>query len=139
MASALFGHTGFIGGNLARQVTFDEYYRSTNISEIRGREFDLLVVIGVTAVKWWAYQNADEDRRRIHALLDHLSTVRAGRVVVVSTVDVYPSTMGIDESSDCHSAPNHAYGTNRLFFEDAMRRLFQDVTIIRISGVFGPQ
>jgi nucleoside-diphosphate-sugar epimerase len=64
--------------------------------------------------------------------------VRASRVVVISTVDVYPSTMGVDESSDCHSAPNHAYGTNRLYFEDAMRGLFQDVTIIRISGVFGP-
>ena len=138
MRSALIGHTGFIGSNLARQFAFAEGYNSKNIGEIRGREFDLLVSAGVSAVKWWANQNAEEDRARIDDLLDNLSHVRARRVVVLSTVDVYPLNSGVDESLDCHARPNHPYGVNRLHFEDAMRERFDNVTVVRIAGVFGP-
>jgi nucleoside-diphosphate-sugar epimerase len=137
MASALIGHTGFVGSNLARQFTFDECYNSKNIGDIRGREFDLLVSAGVSAVKWWANQNAAEDRARIDSLLADLAEMRARRVVVLSTVDVYPLNSGVDESFDCHSRPNHAYGVNRLHFEDAMRERFDNTTVVRIGGVFG--
>lgn len=138
MTSCLIGHTGFIGGNLAHQATFTDSYNSTNIAEIEGREFDLLVCSGVTATKWWANQNAVEDRTRIAGLLSHLRHVKAKRVFVISTVDVYPVTRGVDESFDCHSVPNHAYGENRLYFEDAMTAHFPDAMICRIGGVFGP-
>jgi nucleoside-diphosphate-sugar epimerase len=138
MRTALVGHTGFIGSNLARQFEFDECYDSKTIGEIRGRELDLLVLAGVSAVKWWANQNPAEDRARIDGLLANLAEVRAREVVVLSTVDVYPVNSGVDESFDCHSLPNHTYGANRLHFEDAMRELFNDVTTVRICGVFGP-
>jgi NAD dependent epimerase/dehydratase family len=138
MSSALIGHTGFLGGNLARQFSFDECYHSTDIAAIRGRQFDLLVSSGVTAMKWWANQNPAEDRARIDSLLGNLARVRARRVVVLSTVDVYPAPFGVDETFDCHSRPNHAYGTSRLYFEEAMRRQFGDITVVRIAGVFGP-
>lgn len=138
MRTALIGHTGFIGSNLARQFSFEECYNSKNIADIRGREFDLLICAGVSALKWWANQNATGDRARIDSLLADLSQVRARKAVVLSTVDVYPLAAGVDESFDCHSRPNHAYGTNRLHFEDAMRDRFDAVTIVRISGVFGP-
>ena len=137
-ASALIGATGFVGGNLQRQARFDEHYNSKNISEIRGKTFDLLVCAGVTAVKWWANKNAEEDRARIDSLLADLASVRARNVVVLSTVDVYPVASGPDETFACHSLPNHAYGTNRLYFEDAMRELFSDAMVVRIGGVFGP-
>lgn len=138
MTSCLIGYTGFIGGNLQRQTTFSESYNSKNIADIRSREFDLLVCSGVTATKWWANQNAEGDRSRIDGLLDHLRHVKARRVFVISTVDVYPVTRDVDETFDCHSAPNHAYGVNRLYFEDQMKRLFSEAMICRIGGVFGP-
>jgi len=137
-SAVLIGHTGFVGANLARQISFDEYYNSKNINEIRGKEFDLLVCGGVKAVKWWANQHPVEDKAQIDALLADLSSVRAKRVIVLSTVDVYPVSNAADESFDCHSLPNHAYGTHRLYFEDAMVHRFDDVTLVRISGVFGP-
>jgi len=137
MNSCLIGHTGFIGGNLARQTAFTDFYNSKNIGEIEGREFGLMVVSGVTATKWWANQNAEEDRRRIDSLLGNLSKVKAERVFVISTVDVYPVTRGVDESFDCHAAANHAYGVNRLYFEDEMKRLFPEARVVRIGGVFG--
>jgi nucleoside-diphosphate-sugar epimerase len=138
MNRCLIGHTGFIGGNLARQASFTDFYNSKNISEIEGREFELMVVSGVTATKWWANQNAEEDRRRIDSLLGNLAKVKARRVFVISTVDVYPLTRGVDESYDCHAVANHAYGVNRLYFEDEMKRLFPEALICRIGGVFGP-
>lgn len=137
-ASALIGATGFVGGNLQRQARFDEHYNSKNISEIRGKTFDLLVCAGVTAVKWWANKNAGEDRVRIDSLLADLASVKARNVIVLSTVDVYPTVADTDETSPCHNLPNHAYGTNRLYFEDAMRELFSDAMVVRIGGVFGP-
>lgn len=138
MRTALIGHTGFVGGNLARQFAFDEYYNSKNITGIQGKEFDLLVCGGVSAVKWWANQNPVEDKQRIDALLADLARVRAQKVVILSTVDVYPVTHGVDESFDCHLQPNHAYGANRLYFEEALLDRFEVVMIVRLSGVFGP-
>jgi hypothetical protein len=138
MSKALIGHTGFLGGNLARQFSFDECYSSTNIAAIRGRQFDLLVSSGVTAMKWWANLNPAEDRARIDSLLGNLVSVQARRVVVLSTVDVYPAPFGVNEMFDCHSGSNHAYGDNRLYFEEAMRKLFGEITVVRIAGVFGP-
>jgi nucleoside-diphosphate-sugar epimerase len=138
MSSCLIGYSGFIGGNLARQHRFDALFRSTDIDQIRGQAYDLMVVSGVTAVKWWANKNADEDRARIDNLLGHLKTVSAARVVVISTVDVYPDTRGVDEGFDCHAAANHAYGVNRLCFEDEMKKLYPGAMIVRVGGVFGP-
>ena len=136
--TALIGYSGFIGSNLTRQFAFDECYNSKNIGDIRGREFDLLVCAGVSAVKWWANKNPDADRARIDSLLADLAEVRARKVAVLSTVDVYPINRDVDETFDCHSQPNHAYGANRLHFEDAMRERFRDAVIVRIAGVFGP-
>ena len=137
-SSALIGATGFVGGNLVSQLHFDELYHSRNIHEIRGHELELLVCAGVTAVKWWANKNAAEDLARIDSLLADLATVKARRVVVLSTIDVYPTpAAGPTEDEDCRRVPTHAYGTNRLYFEERMRKLFDPVTVIRIAGVFG--
>ncbi|HEU0120903.1 MAG TPA: NAD-dependent epimerase/dehydratase family protein [Bryobacteraceae bacterium] len=138
MRKALIGHTGFLGGNLAAQTAFSHSYNSKNISQIEGEHFDLVICGGVTATKWWANQNPAEDRTRIDSLLRHLSTVRAERFVVLSTVDVYPVLQNVTESFDCASARNHPYGSNRLYFEQAVRAIFPQVTVVRISGVVGP-
>jgi hypothetical protein len=136
--SCLIGHSGFVGSNLLQQRRFDELYRSTNIADIRGRDYDLLVCSGVSAAKWKANKAPQEDLAAIEGLLDHLKTVRAERFVLISTVDVYPVADGVDESFDCASRPNHAYGTNRLYLESALRGLFPQLQIIRLPGLFGP-
>lgn len=138
MRAALIGHTGFIGSNLATQHSFTHRFNSSNIRDIRGGRFDLVVCAGVSALKWWANGHPAEDLARIDALLGELTTVEAGRVVLMSSVDVYPVLSGVDETFDCHSRPNHPYGTHRLHVEDVLRDRFRDVTVVRIGGVFGP-
>jgi hypothetical protein len=66
--SCLIGSTGFIGGNLLRQVPFDQTCHSANIAAIRGRRFDLVVCAGIRAVKWWADRHREEDRAQIDPL-----------------------------------------------------------------------
>ena len=137
MHRALVGHSGFVGGNLARQSSFERVFNSANIGEIEGQEFDLLVCAGVRAVKWWANQNAEADRASIDALLASLRQVKSRETIVISTIDVYPHPSAVDESTPLEGVANHAYGTNRLFFEREMQRLFPLVRIVRLPGLFG--
>lgn len=136
--SALIGFTGFVGSNLAEQVPFDWLYNSSNIHEMRGRSYSLVVCAGVSALKWRANQDPAADRNAIRSLLDVLGTVSADRLILVSTIDVYPVPAGVDESYDCASRPNHAYGTHRLEVEAFVRKHFPSALIVRLPAVFGP-
>ncbi len=135
--TCLVGYSGFVGSNLLAQTGFDELYRSANIQDIRGKSYSLLVCAGVPAVKWHANKFPEEDRANINGLLDHLSAAQVERLVLISTVDVYPVTAGVDESFDCASVPNHAYGTHRLHLEQKLTNLFRDVYTLRLPGLFG--
>lgn len=135
--SALIGHTGFVGSNLDRQAEFADKYNSKNIEDMRGCEYELVVCAGVQAVKWWANRNPEEDRAGIARLADVLATVRAERMVLISTVDVYPSPVEVDERTELHGVANHAYGTHRLGFEDFVRGRFERTHVIRLPGLFG--
>src|SRR5260370_28984074 len=106
MRTALIGSTGFIGGNLARQFPFDECYHSKNISSIRGQEFGLVVCGGVSAVKWQANRNPEEEPARIDSLLGGLETVGGSRGVVVSPGGGLPRAPHAEENSGYHSPPN---------------------------------
>ena len=72
-------------------------FNTKNISDIEGKEFDLVVSAGVGAVKWWANQNPEEDKKNIDDLITHLKKVKAKKFVLISTIDVYPTTRDLDE------------------------------------------
>jgi len=137
MGSCLIGHTGFVGGNLHRQRSFDALFRSTDIHTIEPH-YDLVVCAGINAVKWKANQDPAADRAGIASLESALRGVTADRFVLISTVDVYPSVHDVDESTDPHAAPNHAYGAHRLAFEDFVRDRFPRHHVIRLPGLYGP-
>jgi nucleoside-diphosphate-sugar epimerase len=137
MRSALIGHTGFVGSNLLRQRSFDRCYRSSNIDEIRGESFDLLVCAGVRAEKWIANANPEQDRAGIERLTDALGSVAASRVVLISTVDVFREPVGPDERTPVETEGLHAYGRHRYGLEQWVGERF-DTTVIRLPGLYGP-
>jgi hypothetical protein len=137
VTSCLIGYSGFIGSNLARQRSFTDLYRSVNIREIEGKHYDLVVCSAISAAKWRANQNPEDDRAAIDRLLDSLRCVRMDRIILISTIDVYPAPQGVDESSNCADQPNHAYGVNRLYAETAIQALVSDAYVVRLPGVFG--
>lgn len=136
--NGLIGYTGFVGGNLLRQHTFDRLYNRQNIDNIAQVDFDVVVCAAPQAVKWWANQNPDEDWQGIERLITALERTRTERFVHLSTIDVFPTLTGVDETFDCHSQDNHAYGRHRLALEDAVRDTFgARAHIIRLPALFG--
>jgi hypothetical protein len=131
----LIGHTGFIGSNLKEQRSFDQMYRSTDIERIKGQRFRQLVCAGVTAVKWWANQNSDEDRDGICRLIAHLDAVEAEAFILISTVDVYGDPVGVSETTE--ASPSHPYGANRLMLEHFVEKRFPTHSIVRLPALFG--
>jgi nucleoside-diphosphate-sugar epimerase len=138
MASALIGHSGFVGGNLARQYQFDTFFNSRNIDEIGGRWFDLLVVSAMPAAMWIANRDPAADRAVLDRLVGCLEQVQAGRVVIMSTIAVYPHPIGVDENSPIDAAAQTAYGRHRLMLEQAIAKRFPRVLAVRLPGIFGP-
>lgn len=136
MADALIGYTGYVGGSILRARAFDALYRSTNIESIRGQQFDTVVCCGAPAEKWRANLEPDEDQRKLAVLTDALSEVEARRVILISTVDVYPVPHGVDEHTPIDPAAGQPYGRHRLAVEAFCRARF-DTTIIRLPGLFG--
>lgn len=136
MRSALIGHTGFVGSNLLEQLPFDATYASRNIGDLAGQRFDLVVCAGVSAAKWIANQDPEGDRARIQPLLDALANAHIGHVVLVSTIDVYPSPDGVDEDSRADFPDHHAYGRHRREVEHFVMKRFGS-TVVRLPGLFG--
>jgi nucleoside-diphosphate-sugar epimerase len=135
---ALIGYTGFVGSTLLKQTSFDALYRSTNIAEIGGREFDMVVCAGAPAKKWLANQNPEEDLAGINALIGHLRRVRTEKFVLISTVDVFRSPVGVDEQSPVEKDGLQPYGLHRRLLEEFVIEFFPQSSIIRLPGLVGP-
>jgi nucleoside-diphosphate-sugar epimerase len=135
--TGLIGHTGFVGGNLKHNCSFHALYNTQNIAEIRGQQFDVLVCAAPQAKKWWANQNPEADLELIQQLIEHLKHVAVDRLVLVSSIDVFPKIIDVDERFDCASQENHAYGRNRLVLEQFVSAQFPTHHILRLPGLFG--
>ena len=92
--SCIIGYNGFVGSNLIRQYDFDLFYNSKNYKEIENKEFNLVVCCGISAAKWWANLNGNEDLNNINNLLNSLKTIKCNRFVLISTIDVYDNING---------------------------------------------
>ena len=127
-----------MGQTLLRERSFDALYHSTDIHEIDGKNFDLLICAGVKAVKWYANQHAAEDRAGIDALIAHLKTVQAQRFVLISTVDVFAQPIEVYEDTEPNPEGLCPYGANRLYLEHVVQQLFPNALIVRLPGLVGP-
>lgn len=138
MNNALIGYTGFVGASLLRQTHFDALYRSTNIDEIAGREFDTVVCAGAPGQKWLANREPDADLASIERLITRLRTVAFGRFVLISTVDVFAAPQGVDESTPIDEAILQPYGLHRRMLERFVEENFPNSMIVRLPGLVGP-
>lgn len=135
--TALIGHTGFVGGNLDDQADFDDRFNSSNIEEIRHRRYRRVACAGAPGEKWRANENPGRDEASVRRLADCLADAEIGRLVLVSTVDVYPEPVDVDEGTPVEASALHPYGRHRLWLERFCRDRFP-TTIVRLPGLFGP-
>ncbi|MCK0512769.1 pyridine nucleotide transhydrogenase [Aromatoleum buckelii] len=138
MENALIGFSGFVGSTLLKQTRFNALFRSTNIHEIDNREFDLVVCAGAPAQKWIANRNPGDDRQKIDRLVEHLKTIRCRTFILISTVDVFKTPIGVDEATPVDEAGLHPYGFHRRLLEKFVQDKISDHLIVRLPGLVGP-
>jgi nucleoside-diphosphate-sugar epimerase len=136
--SALFGFTGFVGGNLESQHPFDDLFNSANSAESCGRHYDLVIFAAARAEKWRINQDAAGDRQHISELEALISGVSATRFVLISTVDVYRDPTSVDEHSPIVTDGLDPYGAHRYQLERHVRAAHPNALIVRLPGLFGP-
>jgi len=137
MIKALVGYTGFVGSNIYDQEQFDFIFNSKNINEAFGLNPDLLIYSGVPAEKFYANQNPDKDFEIIQNAIENIKNINPQKIVLISTVDVYPFPIGVHENSTIDETELQPYGKNRLFLEKWIEQNFEVYTIIRLPGLFG--
>lgn len=135
--TALIGHTGFVGSNIARQREFDDVYNTTNIGDIVGQNYDLVVSAAGRADSHRINQAPDDDRVELERYADLLSSVSIGKLVHVSTVCVFDGADRCDEDTACDPDALTPYGRNRLRLEQTLADRF-DALILRLPQLFGP-
>ncbi len=137
MRSALIGYSGFVGGNIASQTNFDDFYNSKNIEDIKGKTYDLILSAGASSLVWKTNSQPEEDWENIKRLMDCLKETKAKRFILISTIMVYPNPFNVDEDTPISSAQNQPYGLHRYKLEQFIKRNFKKYTIIRLPNLFG--
>jgi hypothetical protein len=138
MTSALFGYTGFVGGNLSAAHQFDELYNSANALGSRGKEYETVVFAAARAEKWRINQDPESDLRHIEELETLVSGVTARRFVLISTVDVHRTPVRVDERTQVDTNMLSPYGLHRYRLEQFVRDRHPESLIVRLPGLFGP-
>lgn len=134
--TALIGYTGFVGGNIKNQNSFDDFYNSQNIADIEGKEYDLIVSAANRADMWRINQEPEQDLAELKEYIEHIKRMKIGKLVLISTVGVYKSPNGANEDTPIDTDGLLPYGQNRYYLEQFCRDNF-DTTIVRLPGLFG--
>ena len=136
MNQALIGYTGFVGSNILSQHRFNGLYDINNIREIQCKEFELIVCAAAPGMKWKANKYPHKDRDNISYLIKNLKKIQTKKIVLISTIDVYPNVDKVDEDSEIDKNMLNPYGLHRRILEEFVQKHFNSM-IIRLPGVFG--
>ncbi|TWF57158.1 NAD-dependent epimerase/dehydratase family protein [Neorhizobium alkalisoli] len=134
---ALIGYTGFVGSTLLAANPYEMLFNSRNIESIRGQHFSSVTCAGVSAVKWMANKEPEQDRAAIENLVNPLKDVTADRFILISTVDVYPDPNDVTESDVPDTTKAQPYGRHRRQLEEWVLEKFENVLIVRLPALFG--
>ena len=137
MKTAIVGYTGFVGSNICHSHPFDCYYNSKNIDEAFGTEPDLLVFSGIRAEMFTANNYPDKDYASIIEAYNNIVKINPKRLVLISTISVYPDLTQGDEQTDIDEPALTAYGKNRYALEKLVASSFENSHIVRLPALFG--
>ena len=138
MKNALIGYSGFVGSTVLKQAAFESLYRSTNIDDIEGQSFDMVVCAGAPAQKWIANREPEADLQKIDGLIARLKTIRCKAFILISTVDVFKKPVKVDEDTPAEETGLHAYGLHRHLLEKFVESQFPNHLTVRLPGLVGP-
>ncbi len=134
---ALVGYTGFVGSNIAASGSFDGLYNSKNIETAYGTDPDLLIYAGLPAEMYLANKDPRKDMEQIFQAERNIAGINPKKLVLISTISVFRTPVGVDESSPVETEGLPAYGYNRYRLESWVRDHYPDALIVRLPGLFG--
>ncbi|MDB3980058.1 pyridine nucleotide transhydrogenase [Candidatus Marinimicrobia bacterium] len=137
MKNALIGNTGFVGSSLSKQYSFNFFYNSKNINQIKNKKFDMVICAGAPGKKWLANQNPSADLESINNLILNLKTIDCKKIVLISTVDVFSIPKNVNENTVVNKKKLLPYGLHRRILEEFVENHFKDFTIVRLPGLVG--
>lgn len=137
MRHTLVGYTGFVGGNLAAAHTFDGLYNSKNIHEAYGADNGLVVYSAMPSEKYLANADPAADLAQAKNALENIQKMRPEKLVLISTVDVYPAPVDVYEDTPAGGENAPAYGANRYALEQWVRQQWPKALILRLPGLYG--
>jgi dTDP-4-dehydrorhamnose reductase len=111
-------------------------FNRANILEIEGLDTDLLICAGLPAEKWKANSEPASDWSNTVSLAQHISSVKADRAILISTVDVYQPALDVTEENKPNYNGEGAYGRNRAWFEAFFVSQFSNAIVLRLPGLF---
>ncbi len=133
----LIGNTGFVGSNLINSHKFSHTFNSSNISSAFGQNPDLLIYSGVKAEKFIANNNPTYDKKHIGDSINNIKKINPKKLILISTIDVYPKPQNVDEDFNIKPDNLLPYGYNRLLLENWVETNIKDYTIIRLPALYG--
>lgn len=135
--NALVGYTGFVGSHLMRDGM--DFYNRKNLKELSGKSYNTVYCSALPAEKWKANLNPEEDRSNMALLMNALQDVKCTTFVLISTIDVYDTSLPQCEDADIYPVyySNQPYGKHRREFEEWALQTFETVYIFRLPALFG--
>lgn len=138
MENAIFGYTGLVGSYLTKFYKCENFYNSSNITESVNKNFNIIFISCIPAVKWLANKEPEHDYKTIENIENIFKTITANRVILISTIDVYDNIKNkSNEDTIIDINKNHTYGRNRYLFEQFIKSNFNNVFIFRLPALFG--
>ncbi|MEO0419174.1 MAG: hypothetical protein AAF249_09935 [Pseudomonadota bacterium] len=134
---ALIGYTGFVGSTLARQARFAALFNSANMAESAGQRFGTVVCAAAPGSMLEANTAPEQDRAKIHALIEQLSAITAERFILISSIAVLADFAGGYDESTSAFQTDLAYGRHRRELEAFVEDRFADHLIVRLPALFG--
>ena len=135
--SMLVGYTGFVGSNIASKYDFTWKINSKNKEEAFAKKPDLLIYAGLRAEKFLANKDPEADMAAVMEAMEQIKKINPGKLVLISTVDVYQNPVNVDEDTEIDTMGLLPYGANRYKLEQMVREAWEDALIIRLPGLFG--
>jgi len=140
--NALIGYSGFVGGNLIEHMLeYTEFYNSSNINEMKNKEYDIIYCTGVYAEKWRVNKYPEDDILNINKLKDVLKTVKCKKFILISTIDILDSSYSqyeIQLDIIDNKYAEHNYGRHRKSMEEWSQTIFKNhCYIFRLPALFG--
>ena len=135
--TGLIGHSGFVGGALLRQTHIDACYNSANIAAIKGQAFGTLVCAAAPGSMLEANRSPERDAAQIDGLMARLTTIRAERFVLISSIAVLADFAGGNDEGTQAFQQDLAYGRHRRALEIFVEDHFANSLIVRLPALFG--